>query len=183
LPALGPERQIASGNRYNPSMTFRPDVTVAALAVENDRFLLVEERIEGRLVLNQPAGHLEAGESLLEAVAREAREETAWRFEPDFLLGVYLWRHPHSARATLRFAFGGRVSDFDPRQPLDRGIVRTHWLSRDEIHASAPRLRTPLVSRCVDDYLSGRRLPLEALACVDATAATPLSLVPQQAGT
>jgi 8-oxo-dGTP pyrophosphatase MutT (NUDIX family) len=154
-------------------MTFRPDVTVAAMAEQDGRFLLVEERIEGRLVFNQPAGHLEAGETLLQAVARETREETGWRFEPHFLLGIYLWRYPRTTHATLRFAFGGAVSNFDATQPLDHGIVRTHWLTRAEIAAYEPRLRTPLVLRCVDDYLKGRRLPLDALAFLGPGAAEP----------
>jgi 8-oxo-dGTP pyrophosphatase MutT (NUDIX family) len=146
---------------------FRPDVTVAAVAEERVRFLLVEERIEGRVVFNQPAGHLEAGETLVEAVAREAREETAWRFAPESLLGVYLWRYPHTTHATLRFAFAGTVSQFDAAQPLDEGILATHWLTRDEIAELGARLRTPLVLRCIDDYLRGQRLPLEALALVE----------------
>jgi 8-oxo-dGTP pyrophosphatase MutT (NUDIX family) len=148
-------------------MTFRPDVTVAAVVYEHDRFLLVEERIAGRVRFNQPAGHLEAGETLLEAVVREALEETAWRFEPVFLLGVYQWRHPRTTHATLRFAFGGSVSDFDGARPLDREIIATHWLTRAEVVARAPQLRTPLVLRCIDDYLGGRRLPLEALAALE----------------
>jgi 8-oxo-dGTP pyrophosphatase MutT (NUDIX family) len=158
-------------------MTFRPDVTVAALVYEHGRFLLVEERIEDRVRFNQPAGHLEAGETLLEAVVREALEETAWRFEPQFLLGVYQWRHPRSSLATLRFAFGGTVTDFDAQRPLDREIIATHWLTRAEVVTRGPQLRTPLVLRCIDDYLGGRRLPLEALAALEPSpaeeAATP----------
>jgi len=152
-------------------MHLQPELTVAALAERGGRFLVVEERIDGRLVFNQPAGHVEAGETLLEAVVREAREETAWRFAPHSLLGVYLWRAPGGQRSTLRFAFTGSVRDHDPAQPLDAGIISTHWLTRSELAAREPWLRTPLVLRCVDDYLAGRRLPLDTIAHLDSRTA------------
>ncbi len=152
-------------------MPLRPDVTVAALAEDGGRFLVVEERIKGRIVFNQPAGHVELGESLLGAVSRETLEETAWRFTPQALLGIYLWEPPSSGPATLRFAFVGRVHDHDPARPLDLGILRTHWLSRTELGAGTRELRTPLVLRCIDDYLAGRRYPLEIVAAVDPRAA------------
>jgi len=148
-------------------MALKPDVTVAAVAENAGRFLLVEEHINRRIVFNQPAGHVELGETVIEAVIRETREETAWKLTPEALLGAYLWRNPASGRTTLRFAFVGSVSDYDAAQPLDRGIIRTHWLTRDEIVERESRLRSPLVLRCIDDYLSGRRLPLEAVACID----------------
>jgi 8-oxo-dGTP pyrophosphatase MutT (NUDIX family) len=154
-------------------MPLRPDVTVAALAEEGGRFLVVEERIKGRIVLNQPAGHVELGESLLAAVVRETLEETAWRFTPQALLGIYLWHPASSPQATLRFAFAGLVHDHDPARPLDRAILRTHWLSRSELVERTPHLRTPLVLRCIDDYLAGRRYPLEIAANVDPHAAIP----------
>jgi len=145
-------------------MARSPDVTVAAVAETAGRFLLVEERINRRLVFNQPAGHVERGETLLEAVVREAREESAWRFEPRALVGVYLWRNPASNRTILRFAFAGTVSDHDAAQRLDHGIVRTHWLQPAELEARRARLRSPLVLRCVHDYLAGARAPLESVA-------------------
>lgn len=148
-------------------MPLKPDVTVAAVTEEAGRFLVVEERIRQRVVFNQPAGHVEIGETLIDAVIREVREETAWRFEPAALIGAYLWHNPANARTTLRFAFSGTVSDHRPSQPLDRGIITTHWLSREELLERSPRLRSPLVLRCIDDYLSGRRLPLDAVACLD----------------
>src|SRR5579863_3484598 len=99
-------------------MVWKPDVTVAALIERDGRYLLVEERIRGRMVFNQPAGHLEDGESLVDAVVRETLEETAWRFTPRWLLGIYQWRSPQG-RSTLRFAFTGAVSDFDAGRSLD----------------------------------------------------------------
>lgn len=145
----------------------RPEITVAAIAEQGGRFLVVEERINRRLLFNQPAGHLERGETLLAAVIREAREETAWRFEPHALVGVYLWRNPANGREILRFAFTGSVSDHDAAQRLDRGIVATHWLSSHELEERQPRLRSPLVLRCVRDYLAGRRHALEPVAQLD----------------
>jgi 8-oxo-dGTP pyrophosphatase MutT (NUDIX family) len=148
-------------------MPLKPDVTVAAVTENNGRFLVVEERINRHLVFNQPAGHVELGETLLEAVIREAREETAWRFEPGHMLGTYLWRNPSNGRSTLRFAFTGTVADHRASQPLDKGIVTTHWLSREELVEREARLRSPLVLRCVDDYLAGKRLPLDSVAYLD----------------
>jgi 8-oxo-dGTP pyrophosphatase MutT (NUDIX family) len=149
------------------SMARTPDITVAAVTETDGRFLVVEERINRRLVFNQPAGHVEQRETLLDAVIREVREETAWGFEPQQLLGVYLWRNPSSGRSTMRFAFTGRVMDHDAQQPLDRGIVRTHWLSRADLMQREPQLRSPLVLRCVEDYLGGTRMPLEPVAKLD----------------
>jgi 8-oxo-dGTP pyrophosphatase MutT (NUDIX family) len=148
-------------------MPLKPDVTVAAETEKDGNILVVEERINQRLVFNQPAGHVELGETLLEAVIREVREETAWLFEPTQMLGAYVWRNPSNGRSTLRFAFTGTVSDHRASQPLDKGIVTTHWLSRVELLEREPRLRSPLVLRCVDDYLSGKRLPLDSVAYLD----------------
>jgi 8-oxo-dGTP pyrophosphatase MutT (NUDIX family) len=161
-------------------MPHKPEITVAAVTEDDGRFLVVEERINQRLVLNQPAGHVEHGETLVEAVIREAREETAWRFEPAALLGAYLWRNPSNGRSTLRFAFVGSVSDHKPNQPLDTPIVTTHWLTRDELQERNGRLRSPLVLRCVDDYLKGVRVGLESVARLDlgtaAGAVSPISV-------
>jgi len=159
------------------TMVWKPDITVAAICEDDGRFLVVEERINHRLVFNQPAGHVENGETIVAALVREVREETAWVFLPEAFLGVYLWRSPTSGRATLRFAFSGAVADHDPSQPLDRGIVRTHWLSRAQLIERTPRLRSPLVLRCIDDYLSGRRLPLDAVASLDVNTAAEVSAV------
>jgi 8-oxo-dGTP pyrophosphatase MutT (NUDIX family) len=158
-------------------MPLKPEVTVAAVIEENGRFLLVEESINRRLVFNQPAGHVENGETLLEAVVREVREETAWLFEPESFLGVYLWRNPASGRSTLRFAFTGSASDHRPEQPLDKGIERALWLDQIELRQRERHLRSPLVLRCIDDYLTGRRLPLEAVACLDLNTAVNVRAV------
>jgi 8-oxo-dGTP pyrophosphatase MutT (NUDIX family) len=144
-------------------MAWKPDVTVAAIAERNGSFLVIEERARGRLVVNQPAGHLEDGETFLDAVVRETLEETAWTFVPEHLVGVYLWRPEHMKRTFLRVCFSGSLTAHDETQPLDKGIVRTRWLTREQIAAIQPRLRSPLVLRCVDDYLAGMRYPCEVL--------------------
>jgi 8-oxo-dGTP pyrophosphatase MutT (NUDIX family) len=154
-----------------------PEITVAAVTQAEGRFLVVEERIKRRLVINQPAGHVEPGETLLEAVVREVREETAWLFTPSELIGVYLWRHPRTGRTTKRFAFSGIVTDHRDDQPLDKGIVSTHWLTRAELQHREPQLRSPLVLRCVDDYLAGRREPLTVAADLDLGSALAVAAV------
>jgi 8-oxo-dGTP pyrophosphatase MutT (NUDIX family) len=145
-------------------MVWKPDVTVAAVVERDGKFLFVEERSGGRVVINQPAGHLEDGETLLEAVARETLEETAWQFAPTALVGVYVWRPEHQSRTFLRVAFAGELGDHDPARPLDRGILRTRWLSRGQLSEPRLRLRSPLVTQCVDDYLAGARHPLSLIS-------------------
>lgn len=142
-------------------MIWKPNVTVAAVVERDGRFLFVEERIEAQLLLNQPAGHLEPGESLLEAVKRETREETAWDFEPQALLGVYRWRTPDRATTYLRFAFSGAVRNHHSDQPLDDTIQRVIWIRPEALRNH--RLRSPLVMRCVDDYQRGCGYPLSLL--------------------
>ncbi len=148
-------------------MTLNVDFTVAAIAERDGRFLVVQERAARRIVLNQPAGHLEDGESLVDAVIRETREETGRRFVPDAVTGVYLWRGPRG-RTVLRVAFAGSVGERDESLALDRAILRTAWLGRDELSARDAELRSPLVLRCIDDYLRGARYPLELLNLVPA---------------
>jgi 8-oxo-dGTP pyrophosphatase MutT (NUDIX family) len=145
-------------------MRWNPEVTVAAIVEVDGRFLMVEERVSGALVLNQPAGHLEDRESLIEAVVRETREETAWRFHPEAFVGVYLWRSPVTERSFLRFAFCGSVDDHQPRLPLDIGIIRSVWMTHDQLLAQPSRLRSPLVLRCIEEYRSGARRPLDSVA-------------------
>jgi 8-oxo-dGTP pyrophosphatase MutT (NUDIX family) len=143
-------------------MVFKPNVTVAAVIERQGRYLLVEEMIDGRRVFNQPAGHLEENESLLEAVRREVLEETAWHFEPQSLVAVQLYRA--SATLTfLRFAFSGKVYNFDSNRRLDSGILATRWMSRGEIEAKRECLRSPLVLASVAAYESGQRFSLDML--------------------
>lgn len=159
---------------------WKPSVTVAAVIERDGRFLLVEERTAAGIRLNQPAGHLDPGESLLDAAARETLEETAFAFTPKTLVGIYLWRSeppPLGNAATyLRFAFAGRLGDFDPARALDHGILRALWLTPAEIAARATEHRSPLVQRCVDDFLNGSRYPLDILFTHDSAVA------PAQAG-
>jgi 8-oxo-dGTP pyrophosphatase MutT (NUDIX family) len=145
-------------------LNWQPDITVAAVIERGQRFLIVEEQIKTRAVLNQPAGHVERGESLLMAVRRETLEESAWHFTPEWLTGIYLWRHPRSGRDTLRFTFCGSIEAHDPTRRLDHPVIATHWLTRDELLVRAATLRTPVVMRCIDDYLAGQRLPLTAIS-------------------
>ena len=150
-----------------PTERFRPAVTVAAIVEDAGRYLLVEEETPEGLRLNNPAGHLEQGESPLQAVLREALEETARTFVPEALLGVYLSRfvRPHVGEDVtyLRIAFRGSVGEPVPGRALDAGIVRTLWMTPAEVRASRARHRSPLVLRCIEDHLAGRRYPLEAL--------------------
>jgi ADP-ribose pyrophosphatase YjhB (NUDIX family) len=144
-------------------MIWKPNVVVAAVVERDGKFLLVEEEAEGRRVLNQPAGHLDAGETLIDAVIRETLEETAWHFVPEALLGVYRWPHPAGDVTYLRFAFTGHVREHDAQRKLDHGIHRALWLTPGEIRREQARHRSPQVQRAVDDYLDGRRYPLDLL--------------------
>ena len=137
-----------------------PSVTVAAVIEREGRLLLVEEEYDGKRVLNQPAGHLDPGESIVAACAREVLEETAHGFVPESLVGIYRWYYAPRDITFLRFTFAGRLESFDAGRPLDKEIVATHWLTREELVAKSAMHRTPLVMSCVDDYLAGKRFPL-----------------------
>jgi ADP-ribose pyrophosphatase YjhB (NUDIX family) len=139
---------------------WKPNVTVAAVIERAGRFLLVEEETPEGLRFNQPAGHLEEGESLLEATVREVLEETAHGFVPEYLVGIYQWTRPQGDITYLRFAYGGRVEGVDAARPLDAGIVRAVWMTLDEVRASADRHRSPLILQCIEDWLAGQRHPL-----------------------
>ena len=145
-------------------MVWKPHVTVAAIAERDGRYLMVEEDVRGRRVFNNPAGHLEPGESFIDAVRRETLEETGWEFEPEAVTGIYLWKNPEVDATFLRVAFHGRCLKHHPDRKLDQGIVAPHWLTRAELADGKFALRTPLVLRCVDDLLAGRRYPLEILS-------------------
>ena len=142
---------------------WKPNVTVAALIERDGYFLLVEEETTDGLRFNQPAGHLDEGESLVDACAREAMEETAHAFTPTELVGVYQWPRPQGDITYLRFAFAGKVGAHETARKLDTGIVRAVWLTLAEIEACADRHRSPLVLQCVRDFLCGRRFPLDLI--------------------
>jgi phosphatase NudJ len=155
---------------------FRPSTTVAAIVEHEGRYLLVEEETPEGLRLNNPAGHLDPGESPQQGVVREALEETARVFTPTALVGVYLSRFVRPATGEdvtyLRLAYCGTVGDPLPGRTLDTGIVRTLWMTPDELRASAGRHRSPLLLRCVEDHLAGRRYALE-LVTTDASVQLP----------
>jgi phosphatase NudJ len=146
---------------------WKPSVTVAAIVERDGRFLLVEEETPEGIRLNQPAGHLDPGESLIDAAVREALEETTCAFTPDALLGVYMARSASAYEAVpvtyVRFAFIGVVAEPDPALKLDDGILRTLWLTADEVRVRIREHRSPLVMKCIEDYLSGQRFPLSVV--------------------
>jgi len=148
-------------------LRWKPNVTVAAIMAQGGRYLMIEEHTPEGLRLNNPAGHLDPGESFLEGCAREALEETAHTFKPEALVGVYLSRFQRTATGEdityVRFAFCGEVGQADPDLKLDTGIVRTLWMTPEEIRASADRHRSPLVLRCIEDHLAGQRFSLDTL--------------------
>ena len=148
-------------------MTWKPHVTVAAIIEREQRFLIVEEIIDGEHRFNQPAGHLEAGESLVEAAIRETREETGWRFLPEAVTGIYQWRQPDNGIHFLRFSFCGQCDDFDENLTLDEGIVAARWLRLDELRQHAAQCRSPMVIGNIEDYLAGRRYPLSMLTMME----------------
>ena len=138
-------------------------VTVAAVIERDGRLLFVQEKIEGRLVLNQPAGHLDPGESLVAACSREVMEETAHVFEPTSLVGIYRWYYAPKDVTFLRFCFRGKLLGTEDRA-LDKEIVATHWLTPAELRNRTPEHRSPLVQKCVDDFVAGRAFPLHVFS-------------------
>jgi 8-oxo-dGTP pyrophosphatase MutT (NUDIX family) len=150
------------------------DVTVAAIVPRAQRFLVVEERVGGALVLNQPAGHLEPGESLIDAVVRETREETGYRFEPSAVVGIYLWHNADSGATFLRVAFCGSAEPPAVAARLDEGIVGVHWMTHRQIAGRERDLRSPMVMRCLDDYLAERRYPLDCVNYLEPAVAARL---------
>lgn len=153
-------------------LRYKPSTTVAAIIERKGRFLVVEELTPEGLRLNNPAGHLDPGESLLQACVRETLEETAFAFTPEALVGIYLARvqmpdgpgRPGGADISyMRFAFCGHLGALDTARKLDTGIVRTLWLTLDEVRASTALHRSPLVLQCIEDYAAGRRYPMDVL--------------------
>lgn len=148
---------------YREGRFWQPDVTVATVVVADGRLLCVEERVNGRLVLNQPAGHLEPDESLQDAALRETREETGWDVRLTGFLGAYQWKAPETGRHYLRFAFAAEPDRHDPARTLDDGIVRALWMTPEALLDARDRHRSPLVWQVVADHLAGHRFPLSLL--------------------
>ncbi|HIA08871.1 MAG TPA: NUDIX hydrolase [Chromatiaceae bacterium] len=144
--------------------TWRPHVTVAAVTEQDGRFLMVEEMSSGKVVLNQPAGHLDEGENLIDAIIRETLEETAWTFEATGIISIDLWQNPQKVLTFLRVNFSGDCIRHEPHRPLDDGILRALWLTPDEIDARTDQLRSPMVQRCIHNYLAGKMYPLDMLS-------------------
>jgi 8-oxo-dGTP pyrophosphatase MutT (NUDIX family) len=143
---------------------WRPHVTVACVVAEGDRYLMVEEEVNGRIAYNQPAGHLDDFESLQQAAVRETCEETGWTVELTHLIGVHQWRSKEHGDVVVRFSFAARPLSHNPQQPLDTGIRRALWLTRREIAELGELLRSPMVLMSIDDWLAGQRLPLSIVA-------------------
>jgi 8-oxo-dGTP pyrophosphatase MutT (NUDIX family) len=139
---------------------WKPNTVVATIVEQDGRFLFVEEEADGRAVFNQPAGHLDPGETLLDAARRETLEESGWHVEPTGLVGIYLVEPPGSTITYQRFCFRARALRHDPARALDKEIIRAVWLTRDELVDERARHRSPLVLRCVDDYIAGHNYPL-----------------------
>lgn len=142
---------------------WKPNVTIAAVVERDGKFLLVEEETERGARYNQPAGHLEPDESLVAAAIRETLEESAYHFAPRALLGVYHYKYQPNNVTYMRFAFTGEITGHDEGRALDTGIIRAVWLTPAEIRACVVRHRTPLVMRCIEDYLANRRYPLDLI--------------------
>ncbi len=158
----------------NTTVRWKPNVTVAAVIEREGRFLLVEEHTDQGLRLNTPAGHLDPGESPAEGCAREALEETAHAFTPTALIGIYLARSADDPDVTyMRFAFSGELGEREAGRALDTGIVRTLWMTADEIRASVARHRSPLLLQCVEDHLAGQRHPLDLIHVDDSVRQKP----------
>ena len=143
---------------------WRPHVTVACVVADGERYLMVEEEVNGRLVYNQPAGHLDDGESLAAAALRETLEETGWTVELQHLIGVHQWRSTEHGDGVVRFSFAARAVSHDPDRPLDTDIRRALWLTRTEIAALGEHLRSPMILQSIDLWLGGQRLPLEVMS-------------------
>ncbi|TBW59136.1 NUDIX hydrolase [Marinobacter halodurans] len=143
-------------------MTWKPHATVAVITEKDGRFLMVEERSNGRIVFNQPAGHVEEHETILDAARREALEETGWSVEPRHFLGLYTYLAPANGRTYYRMCFVAEALQHKTEE-LDDDIIAAHWLTYDELRERQESLRSPLVLRCVEDYLAGRRFPLSVI--------------------
>lgn len=156
-------RNTPDRSKKNTDQIWKPHATVAAVIERDNKYLMVEEPIGGHIMLNQPAGHLEDNETLINAIIREVREETAWQFTPEYILGIYLWRNPEQGNTYLRTTFVGSVSDHNPNQPLYDGIIKASWKTLDELQSESSKLRSPLILSCINDYLAGNSYPLNLI--------------------
>lgn len=146
-------------------MSSIPHITVAAVIQQDDKYLMVREKVDGNIVYNQPAGHWEVDESLLDAAIRETQEETAWQFQPSHLVAIYRWKHPQKNEVFLRITFCGSACNQDLKQPLDKGILEAIWMTRAEIEAlDEQQRRSALVLQSIDDYEQGKRYDLEIMS-------------------
>ena len=146
-------------------MPSTPHITVAAVIKQDDRYLMVKEHVDGLVVYNQPAGHWEVDETLIEAAIRETQEETAWNFIPEAVIAIYRWKHPEKDEVYLRVAFSGQADDHQADQPLDKGIIEAIWMTRSEIEAlSEIQRRSALVLQSIDDFEKGKRYDLDMMA-------------------
>ena len=148
-------------------MIWKPNVTVAAVINKNDKYLLVEEQTKSGVLFNQPAGHLEPNESIIQGAIRETLEETGYTFRPQWLLGIYNWHSLVNDTTFLRFAFFGTADCYDHNRELDESIVRAAWFNTNEIYELVHRHRSPLVIKCIEDHLAGKQYPLEILTHYD----------------
>ena len=143
-------------------MTWTPHATVATIVEQNGRYLLVEEVVDGKTVLNQPAGHIEENESILEAALRETLEETGWHVELTDLVGIYNYSAPNGV-TYYRFSFAAKAIELDANAQLDNGIIGPVWLNLEELEARRSQWRSPMVKRCIEDFAAGKRYPLDLI--------------------
>jgi ADP-ribose pyrophosphatase YjhB (NUDIX family) len=166
FPQPAAARPGASALSYREGRFWQPDVTVATVVIREGRLLVVEEEVGGKRVLNQPAGHLEPDEAIVDAAVRETLEETGWTVRLTGFVGAYQWQAPETGRSYLRLAFTAEPVSHDATRPLDAGIVQALWLTPTELRERSEQHRSPLVWRVVADALAGRRLPLEAVSAL-----------------
>jgi len=143
-------------------MDWHPHATVAVVVEKEGKFLLIEEESHGRVVFNQPAGHIDEGETFIQAAIREALEETAWHVKPQYLIGFYIYKGGNDV-TYHRACFAAEAISHQPELGLDKGIIRTVWLTRNEVEALGNKLRSPMVLKCIDDYIAGNNYPLELI--------------------
>lgn len=139
-----------------------PHSTVATIVEQDGKFLMIEEISSGQQVVNQPAGHIEQGESVIEAACRETLEESRWSVTPTALVGLYVYTSPTNGVTYHRYCFAADANNYHPDSPLDAGIIGPRWMTIEELR-DCPNLRSPMVLSCVEDYLSGRRYPLTVI--------------------